>query len=693
MKIKNWKLAISFTLGLLFFVLGIITLPHYGINWDTINHLPRGQFYLHYFLTGEKDYLSLPAPEPYWQDPSTLAIKTNVKANNINYRSLYQIPGFTYNFLMSWDGGHPPLSDILSSLFNRILFGKMHLINDIDSYRVYGVLLAAALVGLMFYWSVEISGFWGGIVSAVSLFLYPLFWSESHFNTQKDIPETVYWSFFIFAVYRGFTRSSWRWILLSSLFCGLALGTKFNILFSIFVLIPWVIYYVFCNKKTGLSVFSNLKNQIKVWMAFLLVPVIAFLILVSTWPYLWQDVISGLVKVFGYYEGIGTTGAGGGIEKLFEYNTYPFKWIFFTTPVVTLIFAVIGFIVSVFNLKKDRNKLELLFLLWFIVPIARVTIGGTVVYGGIRQIMEYVPALALLAGVGAGWLIKFCSQRFKLCPYILGTIALLAFIPITVKLYKIHPNENVYFNFLIRGLQGAKNSKITSWGNSFGAAYRQGVLWINKNAEPNSKLVFASELMPNIPSIWIRSDISFSNTHRSGFIRDGEYAITLTYDGTAERTYYDRYLETVLDPVYEVKVDGVSILKVWKNDLEHTKTKFKNQIPLTTIKWTVVLGKIEADLGKEANLSYLDISFKEAGGCGKLTSGAVSLSRDRKDWNYMKDLLPTGQISIYKQQPSENRLVYSFLGERARYVKIEYLPIGACLAEFLNGEVFQIPDI
>ena len=55
------------------------------------------------------------------------------------------------NWYMEIDGdGHPPLSDILSSVFNKVLLVILKIINDIDSYRVYGIFLAACLVGLIF---------------------------------------------------------------------------------------------------------------------------------------------------------------------------------------------------------------------------------------------------------------------------------------------------------------------------------------------------------------------------------------------------------------------------------------------------------------------------------------------------------------------------------------------------------------
>ncbi len=58
-------------LGIIFLVVGIFTLKNYGINWDTINHLTRGQAYLHYFLTGHENYSDLPKFVTYFQDFKT----------------------------------------------------------------------------------------------------------------------------------------------------------------------------------------------------------------------------------------------------------------------------------------------------------------------------------------------------------------------------------------------------------------------------------------------------------------------------------------------------------------------------------------------------------------------------------------------------------------------------------------------
>ena len=90
-------LAVELCLIVIFFIVGIITLPAYGINWDTINHLPRGQAYLNLFLTGKGDYQDLDKWYSDWeipwhyQDPQSLLVDTIPDKDNIPHRSQYQI--------------------------------------------------------------------------------------------------------------------------------------------------------------------------------------------------------------------------------------------------------------------------------------------------------------------------------------------------------------------------------------------------------------------------------------------------------------------------------------------------------------------------------------------------------------------------------------------------------------------------
>jgi len=671
---------IAFLLSLSFFIIALITLPHYGINWDTINHLPRGQAYLHYFLTGKTDYSDLVLWTRYWQDPDALGIKSDIPKEVAIKRSLYQSDGTTFAWFMNHDGlGHPPLSDILSSLFNVVLFQKLQLINDIDAYRVYGVLLASCCVGLMFYWLAEKYGKISGIAASLALATYPLFWSESHFNNEKDIPETVYWSFLLFSVWKAVMKKSCKWFLVSGILFALALGTKFNVLFIPLVIFPWLIVYL-------------VQSKFQQWKKLLILGILAILIGISlfifSWPYLWPDPLAKILSVVSFYKNIGLTQSfNARFTGILGINYYPLVWVVTTTPPITLLFLSMGVFTAIKRFICKKDDLMILFLLWLIIPIGRVVWPGTTVYGGIRQIMEYIPAMAILAGLGAGalmdWISKYTSRKLSLI------LVVFSFIPILLTLHKIHPNENAYFNFLIGGLDSAKQYDLPSWGNTFGAAYRQGVSWINKNAEPGSSVVLNDGLMPNIPSFWFRKDINFTNSLRSGYLKKGEYAIGLVYEGTARRSYYETYLDQFIKPVYQAKVDGVSILNVWKNDDQHLLKKWSER-SIAGVKFTRTKFGLLFDLNGTRKISRLEIKYWESN-CSKLISGYTRFSADGQTWEDLPVVYPTGwKIPVIGEQPMNGFFIDPYTGQEVRFIELVLTPPSNCLTQIKSYRILEL---
>ncbi len=180
---KKIVVVTSFLLALIFFIVEVRALPNYGANWDEPIHFGRGQAILHFFLTGEKDYKSFEKNPPL-------------------RRSFYQSDGYEYSYFEKTfradsdfiiGAGHPVLSDLLASVVNRISYGLLGLLGDIESYHLYGVILSAILVGAVVYFTSSFYGLFAGIVAGLSIFLYPLFFGESRFNI-KDPPESVYYA-------------------------------------------------------------------------------------------------------------------------------------------------------------------------------------------------------------------------------------------------------------------------------------------------------------------------------------------------------------------------------------------------------------------------------------------------------------------------------------------------------------------
>jgi len=594
---KNLSKFLPIFLAVIFFVVGLLTLNNYGINWDEPVHFRRGQAYLYFFLTGKKDYRDLPILKIHLPKSDRIkSFKFDLEDDKYFRRSLYQDTTQDGNFFFKKDGGHPPLTDIFAATINWVFYQKLGLLGDIESYHLFEILTGAILILVVSLFAQEKYGVFAGLIAGLSLGLYPLFLSESHFNI-KDPVGACFLGLTIYSFYKAVKYQSAKWMISSAIFGGMALGTKFNIVFLPFIILPWLFA-------------RGVKKSIskKILKSLFFYPFVVLGIFFVFWPYLWQDPIKRITEIIQFYKGVGLHHDYQPESfYIYGFNTYPIQAIIFTTPLVILFFSFIGIITSIFLFRKEKEKTSFLWLLWFLVPILRVTVPGTTIYGGVRQIMEYIPAMALLAGLGAH------SMATLLRSHLAKIVIAFMFIPITLKLISLHPNEGLYFNPLIGGLKGAAKRNFPNWGVSLGNEYRQGINWLNANTQENAKLTLAIGYDSNAPRIWLRKDIDISNEFRSGIRREGEYVMELTSQLNWPSFYYFTYVRRFLKPLYEVKVEGVPILTIWKNDWESTREEYRlKEKTFEIAKFVLNEDSLFAELDEEVLLTEIRLLLSES---------------------------------------------------------------------------------
>lgn len=709
---------------IIFLIVGIATLSDYGMNWDEPLHFMRGQAYLHFYLTGEKDYKDLlpyprlsdecedwvsdcsitPSPsdkEEYREDKRLYgeAVWLKNETDNRKKRSLYQHDIYTYNyFINEGDSGHPPANDIMAALSNYIFFQKLGVLGDIESYQIFEVFSAFLIVAGVAIFSYLEFGLFSSLVASFSLATYPLFFSESHFNI-KDPVEASFFGLAIILFYFGSTKKKWYLMLFSSVIAGLALGTKFNALFLPFVVVPWLIFYCYklIKKEGGLKIGKKeLKKSLPLILSVLFYPVIVLVIFYTFWPYLWQDPMGHTAEIINYYRSIGTSLPAKMQNFLLDgWNTYPVIWILYTTPIPILLLTFSGVMWSLFQIIWKKKYVFLLVLLWFLVPIIRVSWPKAAIYGGVRQIMEFIPPMAILAGIGAKYLVGRLENRIKRGKWTnnLVKFAIVASLVFVMgEMIAIHPNENVYFNQLVGGLSGAKEKQIPSWGNSYGNVYLQGTEWINENAEPNARIVLPVGTMANISKLHLRSDIVVYNGDWSGPKNRGEYAVEMVYDWPQSNWYSYAYYDVLLEPIHEVKVDNVAILKIWKNDPEYIRKEFEVTRRFYPTYKKPSDNQLIIDLGKETFLSKVTINYSVNYCQGLSPTSFIATSMDKKDWK--REQIPLGWIQFQDEAlgrveddlvSDDNTLIYLFAAKKARYILIDSQVEGACI--FKNPHV------
>ncbi|OGH19945.1 MAG: hypothetical protein A3D74_00720 [Candidatus Levybacteria bacterium RIFCSPHIGHO2_02_FULL_37_13] len=711
----NKKQYIPIIIPIVFFIIAIRTISDYGMNWDSPVHFARGQAFLRYFTSGKTDYNDLPK-KCIGRDGFTSRVDYKTKEVCDKYRKVrvseYQHEYLDYNFFKKDIYGHPPLSDIFTAVTNQIFFIKLGWFEDIDAYHVYNILATLILAITVAIWVNRTYGIFASIIATLSLYLFPLLLGEQHFNV-KDPPMAAFFTLSIFLFWLAVVKKKPKIMLLSAITAGVSFATKFNYLFAPFILFPWVVIYVwksFYSERLRFRIDRVLKVlPINIIGAIFLYPFIIFAVFYFSWPVLWPDPVNNVKLVFKFYQDIGGTGCG--FERFSPgwflncTSFYAINYLLYTTPLITLFFLVIGVIVSITHFKKN-NYVTVLWLFFFFLTILRVTLSVSSIYGGVRQIIEFIGPMAMISAVGAyairnaivGRIIKISSfkriGRKKIALLVSGII-LLGYVPISIKMVSLHPNQNIYFNPLIGGLKGAAEKKFPDYGSTYGNVYLQGVKWLNHNAEENAKISLVSGVGQNLSRYQMRGDFSYlSNGLRSGYNQAGEYHILMISVGDPTRNFFRyQFVEKFLEPVYEVKVEGVPILKIWKNAPEYIKkgidirSEQREEILLASNEKEIII-----HLKAVKKLKRLEINFNGAE-CKKMfIDSSIYTSQDESNFVPMQERLNDPANEEIKRYKTEQ--AFLFTGEKAKSIRLSPLRVSeTCNFSDMNISVYSFEKL
>lgn len=617
-----------FTAFIFFFLLLTFTLYSYGMDADSPFHFLRGQAYLDYILTGNRSILQPNIPSPVlfvpdqristfhmnaWEESSaalrkvgdlptgTLQQLFREYESRHGRQTFYKHRAWSLSYYNGGLGGHPPVTDILLAATNKIFYEKLGLLADIEAYHFYVIITAILALLCVYFFTKKIFGQLAGILATVTLAFYPIFFAEAHFNI-KDIPLLSYFTATLVSFYFWVATRKSRYFVSFAVFLFLGLGTKLNILFLPFIILPWL----WSIRKT--DVFKSWFNR-RLFIYFIVFLIINSALITLLWPLFWDNPGQKLYGLFVFYKEVGSVDLR--IQPTlpftlpFGINILSIVLLITTTPLFTLLFLITG-LISTFRLTE---KERILILLWFFVPLLRVIALSADIFGSTRQYIEFLPALSILAGIGGTKIInltgKYAKTKHQLVLFSVSAIYLTSLLWIN---FSLHPNQNVYFNFLSGGMKGAWKKDIYDWKTSLTNPYRQAVNWLNKYAEKKARLAFLDGTMTAISPLWLRDDISFGSFF-SGLDRQGEFIISLTYP-KPPATFGYLYLERFLKPVHEIKAGEISLAKIWKNDNPYVRREYSQVVSLEEkfdqIRGTDKQGDYwEVDLGREYKLVSL----------------------------------------------------------------------------------------
>jgi len=524
--------AIASVLVLIFCIVGLLTLDDYGLTFDKTWHLFTADRYFRFWTTFDRSLLDFSQPHPTDDQPESHPVfeRRNNEPRPAVANTLYGLSGWLFSDKLRW-------------------------LDPVDAYHLPVILMAGGTLAVVYAMGRESIGQAAALFATLALGLSPRFLAHAHFNI-KDTPKTFFFALTIWTFWRASVRRDWRWMLGSAVFFGLAFGTRVNAVLIPAIVVPWLAVLLLSREGRRSSAPRGW------WAALLAYPLVAGVTWVVTWPSMLVaplDTVRGFIHHWLFL--------GFGAYCLDTWSPYGPLYIAITTPLVVLLPALIGILTTVRETGRDPRRTGLLLLLWAGVPVLRTALPRATNYDGIRQFMEFLPALCLLAGLGAQRMVEALKTSLRRpVPRCATLCALgLAFLPILIKVIQIHPYELTYFNPLIGGLAGAQRMNIPDATDYWGSSHRQGIAWLNANAEPGAQLYISdgnTNMVVPVSHIWLRADITLLTPETLDRAAPGSlYVAHVTrprwYDAT------NLYCEENLEPVYSIRVDDTPIYNIF----------------------------------------------------------------------------------------------------------------------------------
>ena len=336
---------------------------------------------------------------------------------------------------------HPPLSRELSGL-GYVAFRR--LLDPLAAYRMAIILTYSGLVATVGMVTARGTRSWlAGLVAGGATLSVPALFAYGHF-ANTDLFLAAFWFGAVSALYMYTETERRGWLITAGLLFGAACATKFTGVLLLPVFVLWLVL--------------RGRRELK---PILVVAGIAAAVFFATNPVTWVDPVGGIwdyVKA-GMFRSISVH-----IPTLYFGEIYNFRgpwhfafvWTAIVIPIPLLIAAGLGL-----SNRKSGALLGLV-LVNLGVLFGVTLLPATPLHDGIRLFLAVFPFVCVLAGLGASRAFDLLVQRgpqwLSRRPGILaaGVLLIVLGFPVT-RTIQSHPHQLSYFNALVGGVRGAES--------------------------------------------------------------------------------------------------------------------------------------------------------------------------------------------------------------------------------------------
>jgi len=364
---------------------------------------------------------------------------------------------------------------LYGGLFDIIAVALAH-VRSVDPHDLRHILCAMTGIGGIAASAATarlIAGPRAGLITAVTLALCGA-WYGAMFNHTKDIPFAAAMmgaTLFLVRNARALPSPRRSDVAAFGLLAGAALGERsLGLLLFVYLALAIILYLPWRDGGRACARLA-VRSALRTFPALAL----AYIVMILAWP--WAALsplnpIRGLFALSEFHYSIRTIFAGQTYQMANVPRIYVPCYVLIRVPLITLAgasLAVISLFLRPFEQDgKQRWRDIAIILLAVIVPLASEVAFHGPAFTGMRHFLFVLPPIATLAGVGFSQLLDAVeSQGRRLASGAAVALISACFLWEGALLVRLHPYENLSYNALVGGLEGAfRGYDMDYWFNS-----------------------------------------------------------------------------------------------------------------------------------------------------------------------------------------------------------------------------------
>jgi hypothetical protein len=422
-------------------ILVLLTFRDYGVTWDEDVHNWYGNLVLQYYLSSFTDKTAL-----HWRDL-------------YNYGALF---------------------DAMAAALNRIsplgVYETRHLLGG-----------CVGILGLIGCWKVgrAMAGARAGFIGALFLILTPNYYGQM-FNNPKDIPfaaATVWATYYMVRVIPELPKPRWRLTAKLGVAIGMAMGVRIGgLLLMCYVGLLLALDGIGRGlaARRAAAAFDNLRTS--VCRVFLPVAFIAYTVMLLFWPWAQINPIENPLQALAFFSHQSfpfyTLFAGRFVPATDLPWTYLPTYIALALPELVLALLLCAPATALaalwrqgFELHREQALAACILAIGIAFPVAYAIAIRAVLFDGMRHFIFLLPLIAVAAALAADQALTRLT-RFRYRQPVYAALGLYGCAHLAI-MALLHPDQYVYYNALVGGVEGAQRKfKLDYWANSYAEAVK-----------------------------------------------------------------------------------------------------------------------------------------------------------------------------------------------------------------------------